>query len=231
MIYLNNYADERQTSLCAYCGEFKTKLTRDHTPSKVFLNKPYPENLYIVPACLTCNNNFSFDEEYVAYWIEIAIYKLHKIRTDRYDKMIRAIERTPRLKTKFLQTTLFDKDDLRPIEESRLKNVLYKLASGHILFHQNNPKYENPISINWFLLESLGKKDRSRFEQEPYAEIYPEVGSRTILNIDHLGNLYYPWVIFQEKVYRYLVADIKNSQIVKIVFSEFLACEVIWGSD
>ncbi|MEY4505092.1 MAG: hypothetical protein RL154_1389 [Pseudomonadota bacterium] len=229
MIQLENYADERQTSLCAYCGNFVAKLTRDHSPSKVFLNKPYPENLSIVPACLTCNNNFSFDEEYVAYWVVIALYKQNGIKTNRYEKVIRAIERTPHFKKMFLETSLFERDDLLPIEEIRLKNILYKLANGHILFHHSNPQYEAPKIISWFFLQSLNENNRGIFELELLVEIYPEVGSRAILAINQYDYLYYPWIIAQEGVYRYLVADSKNSQIVKIVFSEFLACEVIWN--
>lgn len=227
MIQLNNYADKRQTSLCAYCGEHKTKFTRDHSPSKAFLNKPYPNNLYVLSACFTCNNNFSIDEEYVAYWIAIALYKLNGIKTNKYLNAIRAIERNDNLKKLFFGTNLFNEDDLVPIDENRLKNILYKLASGHVLYHHNNPKYELPATINWFFLSSLGINERYAYEQEILVEVYPEVGSRTII-MDQYGNAYYPWLIAQEGVYRYFVAETGNSQVVKIVFNEFLACEVLW---
>ena len=228
MIHLNNYADERQTSLCAYCGEYKTKFTRDHSPSKVFLNKPYPNNLYVLYACFKCNNSFSFDEEYVSYWIAIALYKLNSTKTNKYESAMRAIKRNDKLKKLFFGTSLFDEDDLVPIDEIRLKNIFYKLASGHILYHHNNPKYTFPTTINWSFLLSLNENDRMLFEFEPLAEVYPEVGSRTILGIDRHGNLCYPWIDVQKGVYRYLVAETGNSQIVKIVFSEFLACEIVW---
>jgi hypothetical protein len=229
MIQLKNYADKRQTSLCAYCGEYKTKFTRDHTPSKVFLNKPYPNNLYVLSACFTCNNNFSFDEEYVAYWIAIALYKLNGIETNNYLKAIRAIERNEKLKKLFFGASLFVEDDLVPIDERRLENILYKLSSGHILYHQNNPKYELPATINWFFLSSLSNSQRYAYEQEILVDVYPEVGSRTIMVMDQHGNTYYPWIVTQEGVYRYLVAETENLQVVKIVFNEFLACEVLWN--
>jgi hypothetical protein len=141
---------------------------------------------------------------------------------------MRAIERNNKLKTLFLGTSLFDEDDLVPIDEIRLKNILYKLASGHILYHNNNPKYELPATINWFFLSSLSINERYAYEQEILVEVYPEVGSRTIIMMNLCGNAYYQWVITQEGVYRYLVAETGNSQVVKIVFNEFLACEVLW---
>ncbi|MBV7337585.1 hypothetical protein KFU94_57025 [Chloroflexi bacterium TSY] len=70
-----NYGDVRQYSWCAYCGG-DTK-TREHVPSKVLLDKPYPKNLPIVSACESCNAGFSMDEEYIACWIEVA-------RTQKY---------------------------------------------------------------------------------------------------------------------------------------------------
>ena len=50
------------SSFCVYCGSLAD--SREHVPSKVFLRKPYPDNLYTVPACKKCNNSFSQDELY-----------------------------------------------------------------------------------------------------------------------------------------------------------------------
>jgi hypothetical protein len=50
---------------CVYCGEAAD--TREHCPSKVFLAKPYPSDLPVVPACEKCNNGFSADELYTRH--------------------------------------------------------------------------------------------------------------------------------------------------------------------
>lgn len=47
---------------CLFCN--KNATTRDHIPTKNLLEKPYPLNLFTVPACQSCNNSFSLDEEY-----------------------------------------------------------------------------------------------------------------------------------------------------------------------
>ena len=46
---------------CIYCGSIAD--TREHVPSKVFLNKPISDDeLPTLPACQKCNNGFSSDE-------------------------------------------------------------------------------------------------------------------------------------------------------------------------
>lgn len=48
---------------CAYCGQQK-KLTADHVPPKLFLEQSFPPNLWVVPACTSCNQSFRADDEY-----------------------------------------------------------------------------------------------------------------------------------------------------------------------
>ncbi len=231
MIQIKSYADPRHNQYCAFCANFKTKLTKDHIPSKVFLNKPYPENMHIVQACHNCNNGFSIDEEYIAYWIEIAIFKETGVETERYKKTLKALRRNISLRKKILGNNLFGKDELLPIDDNRLKNILFKLASGHILFRYSNPQYKKPTYIKWGFLLSLNRRDRNKFESIPKIEVLPESGSRTIIMIDKFGQYYYPWEIVQDDVYRYLVASAENSTFVKIVLSEFIYAEVIWLRD
>ena len=72
MDQLKNYADGRLLQGCIYCESGKEE-TRDHVPSRVLLERPFPTNLPVMPACIDCNNDFSLDEEYVACLIECAI--------------------------------------------------------------------------------------------------------------------------------------------------------------
>jgi hypothetical protein len=48
---------------CAYCGKEK-KLTADHVPPQLLLERPFPDNLLTVPACAVCNKAFQADDEY-----------------------------------------------------------------------------------------------------------------------------------------------------------------------
>ena len=70
MEHLNSYADDRLVVGCIYChGDTDT---REHVPSRIPLDEPYPENLPVLPACSKCNQGFSLDEEYFACLIECA---------------------------------------------------------------------------------------------------------------------------------------------------------------
>jgi hypothetical protein len=58
------FSDLRLDAQCAYCGSFPE--SRDHVPSKILLDEPFPYNLPVVPSCNNCNNGFSKDETYFA---------------------------------------------------------------------------------------------------------------------------------------------------------------------
>ena len=47
---------------CYLCGVAAT--TRDHIPPRGIFPKPWPSNLLTVPACATCNQSRSLDDEY-----------------------------------------------------------------------------------------------------------------------------------------------------------------------
>jgi hypothetical protein len=68
MEQLRCFGDERNEGYCIHCGG--SDETRDHSPSKVFFDEPYPKNLPVCPSCLRCNNALSIDEEYLACLLE-----------------------------------------------------------------------------------------------------------------------------------------------------------------
>jgi len=65
------FADEKNEGFCVFCGSKPS--TRDHVPSRVLLDEPYPPDLPVVPACESCNASFCKDEQYVACLLECAI--------------------------------------------------------------------------------------------------------------------------------------------------------------
>ena len=50
------FVDERLIGMCSYCG--REPETRDHVPSRILLDDPFPPNLPVVEACRTCNESF-----------------------------------------------------------------------------------------------------------------------------------------------------------------------------
>lgn len=73
MIQRTHHSGKRLDLICSYCG-VNYPDTKDHVPSKILLDEPYPENLPVVPCCSKCNSSFSLDEEYVACLLECAIH-------------------------------------------------------------------------------------------------------------------------------------------------------------
>lgn len=68
----NIFMDSRlQADACVYCGG--ANETRDHVPPKVFLDLPHPDELPVVPSCMSCNNSKSLDEEYLVCLIECVV--------------------------------------------------------------------------------------------------------------------------------------------------------------
>src|SRR5438132_1330963 len=89
------FIDESLRRSCIYCGTGHP--TRDHAPSKVFLDEPYPENLPIVLACKSCNGSFSLDEEYLLALIECTLSGSVKPAYVSRPKIREILERAPAL--------------------------------------------------------------------------------------------------------------------------------------
>ena len=62
------FIDQRFEGVCSYCGA--PADSRDHVPSKILIDEPYPPNLPIAKSCVGCNQGFSASEEYVACLID-----------------------------------------------------------------------------------------------------------------------------------------------------------------
>ena len=133
MEQLRNLGDERQVFWCVYCG--KGTETRDHIPPKVFMDKPYPANLPVVPACENCNSGFSLDEEYVACLIECAKFGATDSEQLEREKIRKTLTRKPALLRK-VRITQRSKNDVAWFEPefNRVERIVVKLARGHAAF-------------------------------------------------------------------------------------------------
>ena len=226
MQQIKNFGDQRQTSRCVYCGG--ATETREHVPSRVFLDTPYPENLPIVSACEKCNNGYSLDEEYMACLIECA--RVGGIDSDliQRQKIKRILSEKPRL-LKRLKKAMNERggDISFAVETDRIRKVLLKLARGHALFEQNEPHLSDEPSLFEFgILEELPEESRVQFEETPIMSLAPEVGSRALqqIAITEQG-AFIPWTSVQDGRYRYVIPQVG---LVRMVFSEYLWCQVGW---
>lgn len=225
------FFDDRHIVNCAYCGS--PIESRDHVPSKVLLDKPYPYQLPVVGSCLSCNKGFSLDEEWFACFVECCICGTTDPDRLNREKIKRIILRRPKLKNLLRQACYKDLFG-RPywhVDQKRVENVVLKLAQGHIAYDLY-PRPYAPDGIQVRPLCCLSESDLASFENTgSYFAAWPEIGTRAFLRttsfavddfLDPTG-----WVVVQPGRYRYFVEE-DDGCTVKIVMSEYLACVVHW---
>lgn len=233
------FSDERLDYSCSYCGE-NTPVTRDHVPSRILLDDPFPENLPLVGCCQKCNNGFSKDEEYFASVIECIIHstpnpelltreKIKKVL--RYNSKLRQriessfIKEDPMLFNDFEQRLYFR------VEFERFENVLIKLAKGHVKFEHSTPMFESP-NVIWFkYIGELSENERTEFFNIEYSGKITEIGSRAFhkIYVDNMMQTFHnKWEVIQEGRYVYCVSNNLGQTTVRIILSNYLACYISW---
>jgi hypothetical protein len=241
MDQLRDYADERLVHGCIYCGG--QEATREHAPSKVFLDAPFPENLSVVFACRSCNNGFSPDEEYIACLIESVIAGTTDPEKIQRTSIAKILARSPALRAR-IEKAKYQIDGRTHFieEENRVRNVLIKLAMGHAVFELSQICRDEPTSIWWSPLEQLTEDVYETFHSAHVTHLLGEVGSRGMQrqyvvqlpsqgehgNSSALRLIATDWVDVQDQRYRYLAIHESEGVCIRIVIREYLACEVLW---
>jgi hypothetical protein len=222
-----SHGDRRILQACVFCGG--SPDTRDHVPPRVLLDKPYPSELHVVGACLTCNNGASADETYLACLVECVVSGSTDPNRVSRPAVRAALLHSPALAGRIEAcrrsaggSTIFEP------EHDRVRSCLTKLARAHAGYELHEEFHDAPIGYRAFPLVSLSADERLDFEASAGGPMWPEVGSRAMQRLvegypgDRPG-----WIVVQEGRYRYAAA-IGNGRIVRIVLSEYLGCEVIW---
>jgi hypothetical protein len=222
------FADERFTGLCVYCGAEPD--TRDHVPSKVLLDEPFPADLPVVPACQRCNNRFSLDEQYLACLVECAITGSTDPDLVRRDKVKRILRENPVLAARLAAARRAEEAGTvswKP-EADRVRNVVLKLARGHAAYEYSEPQLGDPQHVSFIPACAMSPERFRSFETLHAEQLWPEIGSRAFLRAVVVGNEAFlddgGWCVVQEGRYRYAVSQ----TMVRLVLSEYLACEIIW---
>jgi hypothetical protein len=225
---LDSFADARLVANCIHCGG--ATETRDHCPSRVLLDEPHPDSLPYLPACAACNRGFSLDEEYFACLVECA--RTGSVDAVTRPKVRRIFEHSPALAARITQARSITEsgETWFALEQNRVGNVVLKLARGHAAYELSEPQYEKPAHVMITPLHLLTPTARDHFETPPATSVWPEVGSRAMQRMAVAFSVpgISPWVSVQVDRYRYL-AVAEDTILIRVVVSEYLACEVIWG--
>ena len=198
--------------------------SRDHVPSRVLLDPPYPENLPVVPSCRSCNQSFSLDEEYLACLVECARTGSVNAPTLR-DQVRRILSRKTKLASRLIATRRVMGDNIvwTP-EQNRVQNIVLKLARGHAAYERNEPQLDDPTILSITPLNAMTREGNDAFNNVPNTGIWPEVGSRGFHRAFLGHDVERGWIIVQPYRYRYLV----EGDCIRLVIGEYLGCEVIW---
>ena len=215
--------NSRTGASCAFCG--RANATRDHVPSRVLLDEPFPSDLPVIGACQPCNNGFSIDEEYLACLVECALAGSTDPERVGRPKVARILEGTPALRPRLEAACTVGANGCEfAVEYDRVERVLVKLAIGHALHELNEVAPVAPSKV-WFLpLVLLDDETRKAFESVDAPIVWPEVGSRAM---QRMAAGEYGWLEVQPGRYRFL-ATVCGSARIRMVLSEYLACEVLW---
>lgn len=112
----------------------------------------------------------------------------------------------------------------------RVNRVVVKNARGHAFYEYGEPMLREPDEVRAAPLESLTAAQRDAFENiqgDGMIAGWPEVGSRMMTRLVTGQDLRDGWVIVQDGVYRYGVAQ-SGGILVRSVLFEYLATEVRW---
>ncbi|GLR16010.1 hypothetical protein [Portibacter lacus] len=228
MKQIKKFSDSRLDDFCIYCGA--KSETRDHVPSKIIMDEPFPKNLPVVPACDVCNQNFSQDEEYFSCLIECILSGTTEPEKLGRTKIRDILKKKPFLRARIEKAKLNNKGQISfQLEEERVTNVILKLARGHATYENSEPEFNDPASISIKPIMTMSEAEKAKYFSLA-AGLFAEIGSRAFQRIVSGGEIVNnSWVVVQKDKYQYKIVHGKSGLSVKFIIWNYLACEVVWN--
>lgn len=225
---VRTFVDARHAAFCVYC--FGMPDTRDHVPPRVFLDRPFPENLPIVGSCRACNAGASLDEEYVACALELLACGSARSDDWERDGIVRSLARNPRL-TRRLTEAFDETEGVLAVEGERFARVARKIGCALWSYETGEPSGDCVGAVGFATLGSLSSLTWQRFTSVPAPSIMPEVGSRMmVVALETPRGVYAEgWRDVQPGRFSYAVR-LSDGPRVRMVLREVLAAEVMFDS-
>lgn len=222
------FIDQRFEGVCSYCGAWAN--SRDHVPSKILLNEPFPINLPVAESCTICNQGFSVSEEYVACMIECVKHGTTEPNNNFRPKIAATLRARPIIAQKIEASKLISESGVivwQP-ETHRVREVVMKLARGHVAHELGLQRIDAPVVFDAIPIPTMSEDQIHSFFELRSSHLYPEIGSRSFINIlKGKPSAYESWYVVQESTYQYAVGQ-GSGDWVKIVIGDYLACQVVW---
>jgi DNA-binding phage protein len=232
---VEDYSDVRNKAWCIHCcaNLAEAKVTRDHTPSKVLLDQPYPNNLAVTPVCGACNQGFSLDEEYFSAFLSAVLSGTTDPDKQIIEHAKKALARNRTLTTlierqKVEQLNLFNSTEIEWYPDvNRVKNVILKNARAHLFYENGEPMLDEPEAVSFFPLALMSDRQFSEFFIQDQFQPWCEVGSRwntRLIQGDEFDE--FGFLVVQPGVYRFRIEG--GGAGVRSVIREYLTTTVYW---
>lgn len=223
------FSDNQPDNTCLYCGENANTL--DYIPPKNLLDTPFPDNLPVVPCCEGCKLNFSLDQEYITCLIECILHASTEIRNLKSERIKNIFRSKESLRQIIVESMIKTERGISfNVDITRCKNVIIKLAKGHLSYENSEPMFEEPKYIGFKPITAMTQNEIDCFLSSSELPQASEVGSKLIRNflMDNNKKANSNWVIVQPDNYSYAVSVHLGSVSVKILICNYIAAEIIW---
>lgn len=230
------FVDTRLYDYCYACGDVITDQTRtiEHVPARLFLDRPYPDNLATVFSCFACNNGTSADEQFVGCLLEAVRVGSADPQSFERGRVRDSVQKSPAIAQEIDSTFSSDRAWDDATNGLRLRAVIQKLARGHAMYDLADPRSESPETTSWFRLDEAPEEQIAAFENwmtvDTGVRLFPEVGSRALLRWFDGREEQKTWFTVQQDRYRYSYRVDVDALRVRLVLRGFLACEVSWSN-
>ncbi|GLG03958.1 hypothetical protein ACI3DN_02510 [Sellimonas catena] len=217
--------NRKKESYCIYCSNLAD--SREHLPPRIFVDTPNLNEWNIVPACKSCNNGYSQEEQMVACMIEYIIALIYYKGEIQREKIKHTFEKRPKILEK-IKTLCVVENDLVQIDSAvidMIKRVMLKIAKGHFMYECNVFLPDDAdVLIDFEPL--MDKKKLDEFNSPIACNYFPEIGSRESDQLCIMmgeNQVLYSWKVIDNDNYRYAISP----NILRIVIREFLYVEII----
>ncbi|MEF3082723.1 hypothetical protein V3391_10965 [Luteimonas sp. SMYT11W] len=113
-------------------------------------------------------------------------------------------------------------------DERKVRQVVTKLATGHLFHELSIPFQGEAESVSIAPLSSMSTADQELFFIVDSTGMWPELGSRSFSAVmAGIPSAFERWRTVQEGSYAYAVGQ-GNGNWVKILICDYLACHVAW---
>jgi len=146
---------EEMSEQCAICG-IRLANTKDHVPPKNLFPKPRPQNLITVPACYSCNNGSSVEDEDFRTYLSLQIGKQTNLKAKLWLQSKKSLKRRTSMRKAFVES--IKSLDLSVRAEigrkiafavpERIYNVVIERVVRGLYYHHFNEILGNAVKVS-----------------------------------------------------------------------------------